>query len=73
MRRQRGWVSVSVQTYQSHRTSAQRILQQEYTVNLGLRDSCGLALMRIRARGGVNAGAISPPSVACPVGVRWQR
>ena len=29
----RGWVSVSVQTYQSHRTSAQRILQQEYTVD----------------------------------------
>ena len=33
MSRQRGWVSVSVQTYQSHRTSAQRILQQEYTVD----------------------------------------
>jgi len=33
MSRQRGWVSVSVQTYQSHRTSAQRITQTEYTVD----------------------------------------
>ena len=31
----------------------------------------GRGMMLIRARGGVNAGAISPPSVACPVGVRW--
>lgn len=30
---QRGWVSVSVQTYQSHRTSAQRITNREYTVD----------------------------------------
>ena len=33
MSRQRGWVSVSVQTYQSHRTSTQRITQTEYTVD----------------------------------------
>ena len=33
MSRQRGWVSVSVQTYQSHRTSAQRITNREYTVD----------------------------------------
>ena len=33
MGRERGWVSVSVQTYQSHRASTQRILQQEYTVD----------------------------------------
>ena len=31
----------------------------------------GRGMVLIRARGGVNAGAISPPSVACPVGVRW--
>lgn len=33
MGRERGWVSVSVQTYQSHRASTQRILQQEYSVD----------------------------------------
>jgi pSer/pThr/pTyr-binding forkhead associated (FHA) protein len=35
MGRERGWVSVSVQTYQSHRASnsSQRVLQQEYTVD----------------------------------------
>ena len=32
MGRERGWVSVSVQTYQSHRSNNQRVLQQEYTV-----------------------------------------
>ena len=31
----------------------------------------GQGMMLMRARGGVNAGAISPPSVVCPVGVRW--
>ncbi len=33
MGRERGWVSVSVQTYQSHRTSNQRVVEQEYTVD----------------------------------------
>lgn len=34
MGRDRGWVSVSVQTYQSHRAhSSQRILQRDYTVD----------------------------------------
>ena len=33
MGRERGWVSVSVQTYQSQRNSSQRILQQDYTVD----------------------------------------
>ena len=34
MGRERGWVSVSVQTYQSHRTSNQRVVEQEYIANL---------------------------------------
>ena len=29
----RGWVNVSVQTYQSQRNSSSRILQQDYTVD----------------------------------------
>lgn len=33
MGKDRGWVSVSVQTYQSQRNSSQRILQQDYTVD----------------------------------------
>ena len=35
MGKERGWVSVSVQTYQSHRNSgsSQRVFQQEYTVD----------------------------------------
>eukprot|EP00316_Scyphosphaera_apsteinii_P012388 CAMPEP_0119303652 /NCGR_PEP_ID=MMETSP1333-20130426/5047_1 /TAXON_ID=418940 /ORGANISM="Scyphosphaera apsteinii, Strain RCC1455" /LENGTH=436 /DNA_ID=CAMNT_0007306385 /DNA_START=53 /DNA_END=1363 /DNA_ORIENTATION=- len=33
MGRDRGWVSVSVQTYQSHRSSSQRVVQQDYTVD----------------------------------------
>lgn len=34
MGRDRGWVTVSVQTYQSHRShSSQRIMQRDYTVD----------------------------------------
>ena len=46
MSRQRGWVSVSVQTYQSHRTSAQRITNREYTVE-DFRTVCDTLLAKV--------------------------